>query len=153
MNRWLAAPVISVAVAPLFAVIVAGCASTPHARQVRQVAATDTGVLPIVVRHTDSAGISGIVRDQDMRGEPVQWPHVALLGMHIEAHADAHGRFAMKLAPGSYTLWTKRIGYQSRTDSIRVPRDGGLYLEIPLREAPIYLDATCHRLPSGESIC
>lgn len=59
--------------------------------------------------------------------------------MHVEALADAHGRFSMKLAPGSYTLLTNRIGYHGRKDSIEVPRDGGLYLEISIRENTIRL--------------
>lgn len=121
------------AVAPLFVLAVAwACASTPQPRQVRHVAERDTALLPIVVRKTNSAGISGIVRDQ--LGKPVPWAHIALFGMHAEALADAHGRFSMKLAPGTYKLWTKRIGYHARTDSIQVPRVGGLYLELRIRE-------------------
>lgn len=139
-------------VTPLLVVIVAGaCASAPGPQHVRQVAERDTALAPIVVRQTDSAGISGIV--YGLGHEPVVAAHVSLLGTHIETFADTLGRFAVMAPPGSYALWVRRIGYSTREDSIRVPRDRGLYLEIPLRENPLRLDATCHRLPSGESIC
>lgn len=152
MDRSRTARVIVLPVALLAAIIVAaGCASTTPPRQVRQVALPDTARLPIAIRPTDSAGISGIVNDP--RGKPVPWVHVALFGTHVEALGDAHGRFAMKLAPGSYALWTKRIGYHARLDTIQVPRDGGVYVKIPLREYAFWLDASCHRLPSGGSIC
>jgi hypothetical protein len=133
------------------AIVGAECASTSHPPQVRQVAVRDTALLSIVVRRTDSAGIRGVVQRPD--GKPVPWAHVTLFRTHIEALGDSLGRFSMKLAPGSYTLWTNRIGYQARLDSIRVPRDGGLYLQIPLRERTVYLNASCRRLPTGGVIC
>ena len=138
--------------APTLIVIIAvACASTARQRDTVHLAEKDTAALPIVVRQTDSAGISGIVRSP--HGWPVRSVHVALLGRHTEALGDSLGRFSMKLAPGSYTLVTDRIGYFARRDSIRVPSEGGLYLEIPLLEKPLRLDATCHRLPSGDVIC
>lgn len=135
----------------LFAIIaVAACASTPHPEQAGRDADSDTARLPIVVRPTDSAGISGVVR---YNGNPLQSVEVDLRGTTVNALSDVHGHFSMRLVPGPYALFTKRIGYYSRTDTVQVPSEGGLYVEIPLRERPIRLDATCHRLPSGESIC
>jgi len=116
------------------------CASAP-ARPRADIERDSIASLAIVVRETDSVGVRGVVRAQNGRalGDAV----VAVDAKHVAAYTDSLGRFRMQLPPGRYSLRTLRVGYDRRTDSVRVPSVGGLALEIPMHEAAVYLMNVC----------
>jgi hypothetical protein len=124
------------------------CASTPQ--QSATANDGDTTPAPLVVGVTDSAGVRGTVLDQ---GRPVPAARVAVRDPHLDEITDSLGRFNLPVPTGSYVISTYRVGYYRREDTIQVPGAGGLSIQIPLREKPFPLNATCTRLPSGEDIC
>lgn len=118
----------------------AACASARARPQVDTKRGSDSS-MTLVVREMDSVGIHGIVRDQN--GRLLQGAAVVTDAKHAAANTDSLGRFRMQLPPGLYALRTLHVGYERRTDSIRVPSAGGLALEIPMHEAAAHRMSVC----------
>ena len=81
-------------------------------------------------RPTDSSGIiSGIVRDN---GAPLPGTVVTIPGSRAAAVSNDSGRFRIVAPPGEFTLLSRRIGYESRLDTLRLAEGRGVELVLTL---------------------
>ena len=101
--------------------------------------------MALVMTPTDSIGvIRGVVVDSTMK--PLEGALVVgSLAVRGAAVTDAAGRFRILAPPGPMTLVTRRIGYERRTDSITVPRNGGLELRLMIKAAILKISTPAAR--------
>lgn len=66
---------------------------------------------------------------------------VGLEGTELRTVTDDEGRFRLAgVAGGSYRLWSRRIGYQARSDSLRVPPRALVDVTVVMSTDPIELE-------------
>jgi hypothetical protein len=98
---------------------------------------TTLGEVAVVARPT---GIYGTVLSRDSL-KPVAGARVELLGANTRDATDAAGGFAMGRArPGTFLLRVTREGFDTRTISVRVPRDSGVGIDIVLKPGSTAFD-------------
>lgn len=104
--------------------------------------ATVALALPARARAQDlrpTGRIGGTVVDDDT-GMPVAAARARLLEAHREETVHEDGRFAFQeVAPGTYTLLVRRLGYQPSQQTVAVRAGDALQLEIRLRPAAVRL--------------
>jgi hypothetical protein len=84
--------------------------------------------------------VTGTVMDGDTE-RPLEGVEVGLFGTPLRAITDDEGRFRLPgVSGGSYMLWARRIGYQERSDSLRVPPRAMVDVTVVLSTDPIELE-------------
>jgi len=79
------------------------------------------------------AGVYGTVLERDSL-KPIEGARIELLGARIRDTTDADGAFAMpKARTGTFLLRVSREGFDTRTLSVRVPRDTGVGIDVVLK--------------------
>lgn len=102
----------------------------------------------------DAAGRPILVTGQVVEregGSPIPAARVALDGAGLETRSDIQGLFEfLRVPPGTYLLRVEHLGYGAVEDSLEVPDEGRLVLEIQLVARPFELDpvvvAVSHRV-------
>jgi TonB-linked SusC/RagA family outer membrane protein len=104
--------------------------------------------------------ITGIVKDAQS-GAPLSEVHVYLAGVQLGSMSRANGRFAIpNVAPGTYDLTAKRIGYSAATRSVTVAAGDTVEADFELSTEALALDeivvtgtaGTARRREVGNSI-
>lgn len=84
--------------------------------------------------------IDGQVFDQDTR-ERVEGVEIRVEGIDDPTFTDREGRFRIDGIPvGRYRVLIRRIGYEARLDTISVPTNSVLAVEIALARQPVVLE-------------
>jgi len=84
--------------------------------------------------------VTGQVREAGTE-QTLEGVEVGLEGTSLRTVTDHEGKFRLAgVAGGSYRLWARRIGYQERSDSLRVPPRALVDVTIVLSTAPIELE-------------
>ena len=85
------------------------------------------------------SGIDGIVTDTSLR--PLQGATVTILGSSLQVVTGANGRFRItSLAPDSYVLVVRKVGYSPASELAHVPADEPLRVTISLPPSTFSLD-------------
>ncbi|MEO8516330.1 MAG: carboxypeptidase-like regulatory domain-containing protein [Flavobacterium sp.] len=58
--------------------------------------------------------VTGVVSDQDLKGEPLPFANVTIKGTHYGATSDVNGKYAIDIPEGNYTIVFSFLGYQSK---------------------------------------
>ncbi len=58
--------------------------------------------------------ITGVVSDQDLKGEPLPFANVTIKGTSYGATTDVNGKYAVEVPEGNYTIVFSFLGYQSK---------------------------------------
>ncbi|HSA55215.1 MAG TPA: carboxypeptidase-like regulatory domain-containing protein [Gemmatimonadaceae bacterium] len=96
-----------------------------------------------------SGAIRGTVRDS--AGTPVRSAQVQVGSINRVAFVDSAGRFALTdLKEGTYALLVRRIGWEPRTERVRVGPGEQVSLDIVLRRLPQALETVVVR---ADTIC
>ena len=83
--------------------------------------------------------IDGLVFDQDTR-EWIEGAEVRVEGMDDPAFTDREGHFRIDGIPvGWYRVLIRRIGYEARVDTISIPTNSVLAVQISLARQPVVL--------------
>lgn len=89
-------------------------------------------VLSSILAYGQSAVVSGTMLDTET-GEPLMFASILVQELGTGTDTDIHGKYQLKLEPGTYTLVASYVGYTSTTITDVVAKDGEVtYLDFSL---------------------